>query len=304
MAIVVSMPKSGPTIERAVIGCWEKKVGDKVAKGDILFTFETDKTSYECKSQADGVLLEIFYEEGDEVAVFTNVCVIGNEGEDITEFRPESKGEISTPEEETDAENENAAFEELSTYAKEVRISPRAKKLAKEKGIDASIAKASGPCGRIIEKDIINLAKSAADTYRVSTVEYEDVKLSGIRRTISKTMHSSLATMAQLTHNMSFDASEIIAYRKRMKEQGTGITLGDIVLFAVCRDLFKCVFLVDLFLFAYLLAVERDIAAAHAEYAHMSQLLTAQVICEEVHRVFVRERNIVRAENDLCFRSG
>ena len=239
MAIAVSMPKSGPTVERAVMGSWEKNVGDKVAKGDILFTYETDKTSYECKSQADGVLLEIFYEEGDEVAVFTNVCVIGNEGEDITEFRPESKGEISAPEEETDAENENAAFEELSTYAKEVRISPRAKKLAKEKGIDASIAKASGPCGRIIEKDIINLAKSAADTYRVSTVEYEDVKLSGIRRTISKTMHSSLATMAQLTHKMSFDASRILAYRKKLKEEGKGITLGDIVLYSVSRLLLK-----------------------------------------------------------------
>ena len=90
MAVAVSMPKSGPTIERAVIGNWEKNVGDKVAKGDILFTYETDKTSYECASQTDGILLEIFYEAGDEVAVFTNVCVIGAEGEDCSAFRPGS----------------------------------------------------------------------------------------------------------------------------------------------------------------------------------------------------------------------
>jgi pyruvate dehydrogenase E2 component (dihydrolipoamide acetyltransferase) len=70
--------------------------------------------------------------------------------------------------------------------------------------------------------------------------EYEDIKFSGIRRAISKSMHTSLSTMAQLTHNSSFDATVILEYRKLLKNMGgdyAGITLGDIVLYAVSRVL-------------------------------------------------------------------
>ena len=70
--------------------------------------------------------------------------------------------------------------------------------------------------------------------------EYEDVKFSGIRRAISKSMHNSLTSMAQLTHNFSFDASAILAYRKMLKESGgecAGITIGDLILYAVSRVL-------------------------------------------------------------------
>ena len=69
---------------------------------------------------------------------------------------------------------------------------------------------------------------------------YEDVKFSGIRRAISKSMHTSLSTMAQLTHTTSFDATNILAYRKMLKNAGdeyAGITLGDIILYAVSRTL-------------------------------------------------------------------
>jgi len=74
-------------------------------------------------------------------------------------------------------------------------------------------------------------------------VEYEDVKFSGIRRAISKSMKNSLSSMAQLTHNFSFDASAIMAYRKALKAAGddfAGITLGDIILYAVSRTLLSC----------------------------------------------------------------
>ena len=242
MAIAVSMPKSGPTIERAVIGCWEKKVGDKIAKGDILFTYETDKTSYECKSQTDGTLLEIFFQEGDEVAVFTNVCVIGNEGEDYSQFKPESASCTKNEKQETPEEPETTD-NKISleyTFSEQTKISPRAKKLAKETGVDASLASASGPMGRIIEKDVLTLIEKGTGVISDSSFgEYEDTKLTTIRKTISKTMHASLSSMAQLTHNMSFDASEILAYRKKMKAQGSEITLGDIVLYATSRVLIK-----------------------------------------------------------------
>ena len=62
---------------------WHKKKGDPINVGDILFTYETDKASFECESTAAGELLEIFYEDGDEVPVLVNVCAIGKPGDSI-----------------------------------------------------------------------------------------------------------------------------------------------------------------------------------------------------------------------------
>ena len=65
MANAVIMPKAGITVESCIIGSWQKKVGDSVKLGDVLFTYETDKACFECESTAEGELLEIFYGEGD-----------------------------------------------------------------------------------------------------------------------------------------------------------------------------------------------------------------------------------------------
>ena len=67
MANAVLMPKAGITVESCIIGKWNKKVGDKVALGDILFSYETDKASFECESTAEGELLEIFFGDGEEI---------------------------------------------------------------------------------------------------------------------------------------------------------------------------------------------------------------------------------------------
>jgi pyruvate/2-oxoglutarate dehydrogenase complex dihydrolipoamide acyltransferase (E2) component len=80
MATAVIMPKAGISVESCIITEWLKKPGDKVAIGDILFSYETDKASFECESTAEGVLLEIFYGNGDEVPVLVNVCTVGNPG--------------------------------------------------------------------------------------------------------------------------------------------------------------------------------------------------------------------------------
>ena len=89
MANAVIMPKAGITVESCIIGTWQKKVGDAVKMGDILFTYETDKASFECESTAEGELLEIFFNEGDEVPCLTNVCAVGNPGEDVAALRPD-----------------------------------------------------------------------------------------------------------------------------------------------------------------------------------------------------------------------
>ncbi len=256
MANAVIMPKAGITVESCIIGSWEKKVGDEVKVGDILFTYETDKASFECESTEEGTLLEIFYQDGDEVPCLVNVCAIGKVGDDCAALRPADAA--------TAAEAAPALVEEVKAAPAAVEVtpvatastegktavSPRAKKLAERAGVDAALATPTGPNGRIIERDVRTLmdnpaaAKIAevapAAAPAVAEEEYTDVKFSGIRRAISKSMHTSLSTMAQLTHNASFDATAILNYRKQLKAVGgdcAGITLGDMVLFAVSRTL-------------------------------------------------------------------
>ena len=230
----VIMPKAGITVESCLIGEWMKKVGDTVNVGDVLFTYETDKASFECESTAAGTILEILYQDGDEVPCLAPVCTIG------------VAGGAAAP-----TANAGAA------------VSPRAKKLAASAGVDATLATGTGPNGRIIERDVRELmanppvvaaapaaapeapvaapaAAPAAAAPAEAAAEYKDVKFSGIRRAISKSMTTSLHTMAQLTHNTSFDATNILAYRKQLKAAGdeyAGITLGDIILYAVSRTL-------------------------------------------------------------------
>ena len=80
MAEIIIMPKQGQSVESCIITEIKKK-GDVVKKGDILFSYETDKASFEEEAPADGVVLEIFCDEGDEVPVLENVMVIGQPGE-------------------------------------------------------------------------------------------------------------------------------------------------------------------------------------------------------------------------------
>lgn len=254
MANAVLMPKAGITVESCIIGKWEKKVGDQIAEGDILFTYETDKAAFECESTAAGELLEIFFGDGEEVPCLVNVCAIGSKGEDVSALRPDGAAATAEAVPTVEAAPAPAVEIAVSTVAAAGgagKISPRARSLAGRAGVDGFLAVPTGPNGRIIERDVRRLMAEGAPDVRAEAPapasaatddasEYEDVKFSGIRRAISKSMHNSLATMAQLTHNFSFDASAVLAYRKLLKESGgecAGITIGDLILYAVSRVL-------------------------------------------------------------------
>ncbi len=244
-AQAVIMPKAGITVESCIIGEWLKSVGDDIKIGDILFTYETDKASFECESTAEGKLLAIFFEEGEEVPCLENVCAVGPEGEPTDCLKP-GAAPVMVEQVAPAAEAAPVAAAEIAAPVQTgAPVSPRAAKLAAANGLDASDIPGTGPNGRVIERDVQQAiaqgvpAKAAAASV-CDGPEYEDVKFSGIRRAISKSMSTSLHTMAQLTHNTSFDATAILNYRKALKAAGgeyAGITLGDIVLYAVSRTL-------------------------------------------------------------------
>lgn len=259
MANAVLMPKAGITVESCIIGKWEKKVGDQVAEGDVLFTYETDKATFECESTAAGELLEVFYGNGDEVPCLENVCAIGRKGEDVSALRPGAAAAHEPANASADPASPivPAAPAAAVNPADRVAISPRAGRLAERGGVDAARAFPTGPRGRIIERDVCRLMEedlpapvriASAETVpevpapipAALAADYEDVAFSNIRKVTSKAMMSSLQNSAQLTHNFSFDATAIKDYRRMLKELGgdfAGVTLGDMVLFAVSRTI-------------------------------------------------------------------
>lgn len=261
MAKAVIMPKAGITVESCIIGKWLKNVGDEVKVGDILYTYETDKASFECESTEEGTILAIFFNDGDEVPCFTNVCAIGKPGESFDELKPAGAAAAEAPKAEEKAPEAPAAQAEAKPAAEttakpgdEIKVSPRAKALAEKAGVNASDATATGPDGRIIERDVRKLMEEGAPVKaepakapaaepakaEIPAAEFEDVKFSGIRKAIARSMTQSLSTMAQLTNHHSFDATAIQAFRKECKAAGGdvgGITLGDMVLYAVSRTL-------------------------------------------------------------------
>ncbi len=272
MATPIIMPRQGQSVESCIITAWNKKVGDTVEKGDVLFSYETDKSSFDEPAPEGGVLLAIFREEGDDVPCLETVCVIGKEGEDFSALVPkdtEASAEAAPAAEAAVEAAPVAAVAETAPAAElSGAISPRAKALADKTGADLLKATASGPNGRIIERDVqslldrgLTVSPAAAADYKTavdgsglngkvvlgdlnapaaapitaeaptsSVPAYVDEKLPNIRKVIAKSMHASLSTMAQLTLNSSFDATKILAFRASLKKGGEALGLANITL--------------------------------------------------------------------------
>ena len=92
MAHVVIMPKQGQSVESCIVTEFKKKVGDKVAVGDVLFSYETDKASFDEDAKVEGTVLACFFNDNDEIPCLTNVMVIGEPGESFSEYAPSGTG--------------------------------------------------------------------------------------------------------------------------------------------------------------------------------------------------------------------
>lgn len=246
-AQAVIMPKEGITVESCIIGEWKKNVGDAVAVGDVLFTYETDKAEFECPSTAAGTLLAKFFEDGDEVPCLVNVCAVGNPGDAYEFLKPGAEAPAPAAEAPA-AEAPAAAAAPAAPKAELTAISPRAMAKAVANNVNPALATGTGPKGRIIERDIDKLiASGAAAAYAApaaaAETAFEDVKFGPVRKATAKSMTKSLSTMAQLTQQYSFDASQIQAYRAMLKPMDAPmgkISLNDMVMFAVAKTILSC----------------------------------------------------------------
>ncbi|MES2907051.1 MAG: pyruvate dehydrogenase complex dihydrolipoamide acetyltransferase [Pseudomonadota bacterium] len=234
----ILMPALSPTMEKGNLAKWLKKEGDTVKSGDVLAEIETDKATMEVEAVDEGTLGKILINAGtNDVAVNTPIAVLLNDGEKASDI-----GTAAAPAPKVAAQKENnviplsqnkpaAAPAQLvaSSSSERVFASPLAKRIAKQKGVDLSRVKGSGPHGRIIEKDILNapaggaasasMAQGMSDTAVRQLYEpgsYEEIPHDQMRRIIAQRLTESKQTIPHFYLTVDCDLEALLAARTAM----------------------------------------------------------------------------------------
>jgi len=220
----IKMPRFGLTMESGFIEKWFKEEGEKVKEGEPLLEVSSEKITNEVASPASGILLKIIGKEKEEIKVGTVIAIIGEEREKV-----ESEGIIEA------AKTEKISSVRIAPPERGGRIkaSPLAKKIAREKNLDLSQIKSTGPDGRIEKKDVLAYLSSVSE----KKVEFKIEKLSGLRRTIAERLSKSFHAAVTLTNTTEVDFTE---FKKLMKENNVSVTSGLVfVLSRVLKELNK-----------------------------------------------------------------
>ncbi len=238
MATEITMPKLGLTMTTGKVGRWLVQEGSPVKQGEALLEIMTDKITNVIESPSDGVLLKIIVREGAELPVGAVLGAMGGVGE---EYREAATTGIPSP---------AASSGTPKSGEEKIRISPLARKLAEECGLDWSGITGTGPSGRIVKEDI-EAALAAATTKetasprpapaaKVSSIspEFSETPYAGMRRVIGEHMAQSWAVSPKVDYHVSVDATAMLKLRQAGNQTANEkITLTDIVVKIVARAL-------------------------------------------------------------------
>ncbi|MBJ6367963.1 pyruvate dehydrogenase complex dihydrolipoamide acetyltransferase [Snuella sedimenti] len=253
--VVVTMPRLSDTMEEGTVATWLKHVGDTVEEGDILAEIETDKATMEFESFQSGTLLHVGLQEGESAKVDALLAIIGPAGTDVSAVasnfkvagasakveeapKKEAAPKVETPVSKPAAVAVEAPKAATQTTASNGRVfvSPLAKKIATEKGIDLNQVQGSGEHGRIIKRDIENftpVTQSAATVGKfvpAGQEDFEDVPNSQMRKAIAKALTNSKFTAPHYYLNVEFDMENAIAFRTQFNSiPDTKISYNDMV---------------------------------------------------------------------------
>ncbi len=198
MATSIVMPQMGYDMQEGTVLKWHKKEGDEIARGDIIAEIETDKATVEFEAFTSGVLRKIIAVEGVIIPVGDLIAVIGTADEELPDDLIGSSSAAaqpaSTPAPAAQATSTTDAPDSAPTAEGEVRASPIARRLAKERGIDLSTLTGSGPGGRIVEEDVLSYQAPAAQTAAPGTADSE-VRASPIARRLTRERGIELANI-------------------------------------------------------------------------------------------------------------
>jgi len=264
MAEIITMPRLSDTMTEGVVAQWLKKVGDKVAEGDILAEIETDKATMEFESFHEGTLLHIGLNDGESAPVDSLLAVIGEDGEDISalikDFKaPEAESSAEAPKEEKSepakstieapkkVENKTtgSAVAQPVVNTGKVVASPLARKIAEEKGINLAHVSGTGEGGRVVKRDIenyvpVSASASVSSTSAVAQESFEESNNSQMRKTIARRLAESKFTAPHYYLMIEIDMDNAITSRKAINEiPDTKVSFNDIVVKASAMALKK-----------------------------------------------------------------
>lgn len=256
---VITMPRLSDTMTEGKVAKWHKKVGDTVKEGDLLAEIETDKAVQDFESEFDGILLKQGVEEGGAAPVDSVLAIIGPEGTDVSAVgAPKAAGQSSEKPAEQKAEPEKEEKEQApaeNSSSDRVAISPLAKKMAQDKGVDIHSVQGSGENGRIVKKDIENYqpsaqkqtaqpaqAPAAAAQVAASFVQGEDTESqnSQVRNIIAKRLSESKFSAPHYYLMVEINMDKAIEARKEINSlPDTRISFNDMIIKATAVALRK-----------------------------------------------------------------
>ncbi|MDE3046263.1 MAG: pyruvate dehydrogenase complex dihydrolipoamide acetyltransferase [Verrucomicrobiota bacterium] len=262
MPFTVTMPKLSPTMEEGTIAKWHKKVGDHVKSGDLLVEVATDKATVEYNALDEGYLRKILIKEGAHATVNQPIAIFTLQpSENIDQYQPEGISPAPVPEKKVAAPApalaahkptpapaiaqpafvpeppiENYDFEFPAGPANKRSVaSPLAKKLAKEKGLDLTSVKGSGPNGRVTSRDLdlaqpsqpISFARREVPTIAPGT--FEEIPLTPMRKVIGARLQQSKGSIPHFYVRQEIDAEPLIQIREQLKSGGLNVTFNDFI---------------------------------------------------------------------------
>jgi len=261
MATQIDMPKLSDTMTTGTVAAWLKNEGDEVSSGDVIAEIETDKATMELEAFEDGVLLKQIVAPGQQVDVGAPIAVIGEAGESFEVSTPEPAAQETASEEAPPAPAEIPAAEVESTPeapsprsrdGDRIKVSPLARKLAEEKGIDLSTIKGSGPNGRIVKTDLEGASTSSAAATHAPVYSgpgiaaEQEIPVSQMRSVIAQRLIESKNTVPHFYLEAEVNVGALLTLRKQLNTElselppeqgGIKFTVNDFILKASAEAL-------------------------------------------------------------------
>ncbi len=253
MAEVIKMPRLSDTMEEGTVAKWHVSVGDSISDGDLLAEIETDKATMEFESYEEGTLLHIGIEEGESAPVDSVLVILGEKGEDISGLlsgdesatKEEPKEEEADTSDVEESSKQSVAEEDSSTSSKSqketteddggrLKVSPLARKMAEDKGIDLNQVEGSGDGGRIVKRDIEDYKPSSQPEKQQHTPtagdSYDEQPVSQMRKTIARRLSNSKFTAPHFYLTMEITMDKALEVRKSINAaEDVKISVNDMI---------------------------------------------------------------------------
>ena len=263
MSVNILMPALSPTMEEGTLAKWLVKEGDKIQSGDLIAEIETDKATMEFEAVDEGIIGKLLVSEGSEgVKVNSPIAVILDDGEelkvnetaDLVVDTEHTKLEITKEEV---VENKEPSMNVIQNSNTRIFATPLARRLAREKGVDLGNISGSGPHGRIVKTDILDVNVSSVDTNQVSLKnpvlktnvqqadgssitnlyadrEFKEIPLNSMRKTVASRLTEAKQNIPHFYLRKEARIDELLQVRARLNahlaEKNNKLSINDFII--------------------------------------------------------------------------